>query len=236
MIKQLDITSMLDTQHTPLVTGGQIIVQSTGRIVAQTIQLGDGEVQLQGGVLAVGSLNTVLGTVRGNGGIVATNIDNQGLIKAEGGTLTIDGQAGFQFRFGSQTTGQIQAFTGDLVLDGSNFGQFNGTAVANAGHAIRTTGDWLFANQGSLHFPDAGSLAEFATDNNSDVTVTGKGTLELGQGANATRHRKNDHPPGRQRSRRQRCHPLAQWSDDLHRHPDHRPRNGQRRRRPFGRK
>ena len=133
-----------------LTDNGIINVTTAGALAINTAWINQGQVNLLGSGAALGGATiTNNGTISGNG-LVSAIVSNFGTVRAEGGTLSLEGA-------GSNTAGgQIQAATGDTALYvnglGSNFGTIAlaGGTFDNNNHAMTNASGAYISGQGNF--------------------------------------------------------------------------------------
>lgn len=159
---------------------GHVLVHNAMLTVNTPWEAGAGaNVELSGGELAGFGLvlDDVDAYLTGFGTVTAAVV-NDGLIRADGGTLWL-GNAGSDWD-GAANAGRLNAYSGDLHLVNALPFVFHGVAAAFAGHELFIDGSAFHFDTGSLLWLADGSFRSGATFNDLD------GQLLVGAGPSST--------------------------------------------------
>jgi hypothetical protein len=199
--------SALKTQNRAMLVDGltrlfgdlpsQIIVGSGGSLETTDLRIGGAQpvLVLDGGVLIVNKRAEVViegenqfgGKIVGHGNVhVSERLENDGVIRAEGGTLTL-----MTLPFATEVwdldgsgQGQIQALDGDLIVHGPHEGEFDNVMRIGPGRLVDLDSFWVMGDGGDLLLNGApGSPATFhgnGAEISGQVVADKHGVLEGG--------------------------------------------------------
>ncbi len=146
--------SVLDVGTLRTVTGGVFDLAN-----ALNTAVTDSGLILNGGRFQGANITLASGDLITGVGEVLNNVNNNGFIRANGGTLTVNSSSDWD---GSGENGTLQAFTGSLILSGSPGAQaFSGTATLSAG-TLQVNG-FALNMDGSSTLNMSGNSLYFAT-------------------------------------------------------------------------
>jgi len=165
-------------------TGTQIFVETGGELETDDLVIqNSGELDMSGGLADVnGTLTVNTGTkITGNGTIdVLTSLYNNGLIKPDGGTLTLTTSAG-TINLDGGGNGNVDCSVGSLTINGAITDAYDGDMIVGSGQTVTFNSGWILGTGGTLTFNGSPSIATVA-GTNSEV----RGTVTVNDSARFT--------------------------------------------------
>ena len=134
-----------------------------------------GTTVLNGKLTGANFVNELSGLIVGFGILGPNQVNNNGLISAKGGTLTLDYAVNPNLD-GSSNNGQIQAVNGDLVIADPVTDIFDGTATVGGKQIMTFQQGWTLGSTGNLIFnggPDTATAAVLRVNGPAAQAVRG---------------------------------------------------------------
>lgn len=153
-----------------------ITVESGGRLEGHRLILRGGRLVMAGGeidftAVDVENNSTLPGEVAGHGTVLAGALVNDGVVRADGGTLILNAIAANLD--GAGDLGLVEATSGDLVIMGI-VPAFHSTMTIGAGHSINMNVPWTLATEGRLDLRGSAISADL-----TGATVTVEGQVDV---------------------------------------------------------
>ena len=167
---RLDVNGTVTIEHDGVAVRPQIFVETGGELEANRLDLNGGELDMTGGladvngILDMNEANGFTGRITGNGTVdVSSRLDNDGLISADGGTLTFTSAAANPWNIDGGGSGIVNAVNGDIDFNsGGLFDSFDGTMTVGVAHSITFVAGWELNTSGDLNLNGGASVADRA--------------------------------------------------------------------------
>lgn len=160
---------------------GHLTVPTNGSVATEHVVL-NGELFNDGGSTTAGTDITIgsFGVLRGHGHVSAATLVNNGVIRAESGTLTIDGLVSANFG-GDAGGGMLDATQGNLNLTALLTPDFQGTARIGSAHSIHQQVAWKLGTNGVLRLEGTSPISAVLSGERvmvrGTVESSGRGTI-----------------------------------------------------------
>ena len=174
-------SSLLDVSETTTIDSGgtfpfpQIFVEAGGELLTKDLEIIGGELDMEGGLAVIQNKVTNNGGITGYGTIdVQTQLNNEGTISADGGTLRFTSSNNSQGVFvadGLSGNGRVRANSGNIIFQGGFYSEFAGRMEVGGGHFIEINNPWRLFPAGTLDLD--GTSSSYATLRGEELRIQG---------------------------------------------------------------